>query len=66
MEIRCSYVGWAQGEWQSPKEPSKAVVMASGDGGTTFGAPYDLSQLTGSEHRRTEIFLKASPTVTRR
>lgn len=44
------YVGWAQGEWQSPKEPSKAVVSASGDGGKTFGATYDISQLTGSEH----------------
>lgn len=44
------YVGWAQGEWQSPKEPVKAVVAASADGGTTFGAPYDISELSGSEH----------------
>lgn len=44
------YVGWAQGEWQSPKEPSKAVVAASSDGGKSFGPPHDISQLTGSEH----------------
>ena len=47
---RSVYVGWAQGEWQSPKEPSKAVVAASTDGGRTFGAPHDISALTGSEH----------------
>ena len=44
------YVGWTQGEWQSPKEPSKAVVSASSDGGRTFAPPYDISQLSGSEH----------------
>jgi len=44
------YVGWAQGEWQSPKEPVKAVVSASSDGGRTFAPPYDISQLSGSEH----------------
>ena len=44
------YVGWAQGEWQSPKEPVKAVVSASSDGGVTFGAPFDISQKSGSEH----------------
>lgn len=44
------YIGWTQGEWQSPKEPSKAVVSASSDGGRTFAPPHDISQLTGSEH----------------
>ncbi len=44
------YVGWAQGEWQSPKEPVKAVVVASADGGLTFGPPFDISQKSGSEH----------------
>ncbi len=44
------YVGWAQGEWQSPKEPVKAVVAASADGGKTFGEPFDISILQGSEH----------------
>ena len=47
---RYVYVGWTQGEWQSPKEPSKAVVSASNDGGKTFAPLYDISQLTGSEH----------------
>lgn len=44
------YVGWAQGEWQSPKEPVKAVVASSSDGGKTFGKPFDISVLQGSEH----------------
>lgn len=44
------YVGWTQGEWQSPTEPSKAVVSASSDGGNTFAPLYDISELTGSEH----------------
>ncbi len=47
---RYVYVGWAQGEWQSPKEPVKAVVAASSDGGRTFGPPFDISQKKGSEH----------------
>lgn len=44
------YVGWAQGEWRSPKEPVKAVVASSSDGGKTFGKPFDISVLQGSEH----------------
>lgn len=44
------YIGWAQGEWQSPKEPVKAVVAASANGGRTFGTPFDISALQGSEH----------------
>jgi hypothetical protein len=47
---RFVYIGWTQGEWQSPVEPSKAVVAASSDGGKTFGAPFDISMLSGSEH----------------
>ncbi|MGH9279640.1 MAG: hypothetical protein ACRD12_16255 [Acidimicrobiales bacterium] len=44
------YVGWAQGEWQSPVEPVKAVVSASSDGGRSFGRPFDISDKQGSEH----------------
>lgn len=44
------YVGWAQGEWQSPEEPVKAVVAASRDGGRSFGRPFDVGARTGSEH----------------
>lgn len=48
------YVGWAQGEWQSPEEPVKAVVAASDDGGESFAEPVTLStqdgQQQGSEH----------------
>lgn len=44
------YVGWAQGEWQSPNEPVKAVISASSDGGKTFAQPYDISERSGSEH----------------
>ncbi|MDP9402582.1 MAG: glycoside hydrolase [Actinomycetota bacterium] len=47
---RYVYVGWAQGEWQSPKEPVKAVVAASSDGGRSFGPPFHISQKKGSEH----------------
>lgn len=47
---RYVYVGWAQGEWQSPKEPVKAVVATSSDGGRSFGPPFDISQKKGSEH----------------
>jgi len=44
------YVGWTQGEWQSPKEPSKAMIAASSDGGATFANPVDISIKQGSEH----------------
>lgn len=49
------YIGWAQGEWQSPEEPVKAVVAMSDDGGRSFAAPVDISedqdgQKHGSEH----------------
>lgn len=47
---RYVYVGWAQGEWQSPTEPVKAVVSVSADAGKTFGPPFDISQKRGSEH----------------
>ena len=43
-------MGWAQGEWKSPKKPVKADVSTSADDGDTFGPPFDISQKSGSEH----------------